>query len=95
MSALTSDQAAERMDVQVVDGDGVEHLRDGAGSALLIIPERFSEDVIQAHPTALTLVRNPAEGIMPEVAEQLTGILAEGSMPPPGSCACHSTTSVR
>lgn len=77
MSALGSDQVAEYFDVEVVGEEGRERIENNDGSALLRIPERFTLDWIEGNPTSLELIRNPAQGIMPEVAEQLAGVLAE------------------
>ena len=55
----------------------LERIEDDDGSALLRIPEDFSVNLIEGNPTSLELIRNPAQGIMPEVAEQLAGVLAE------------------
>ncbi len=76
-SALGSDQAAEFLDVEMVGEDGLQRIEKGQGSALLRIPENFTSDFLEGEPTTLELYRNPAQGIMPEVAEQLAGILSE------------------
>lgn len=77
VSALDSNQVAEYFDVEIVDRDGLQRIESGKGSALLRIPESFTADVLEATPTTLELVRNPAQGIMPEVAEQVAGVLTE------------------
>jgi ABC-2 type transport system permease protein len=77
LSALDSNRVAEYFDVEIVDAGGLALIERGKGSALLRIPESFTIDVLEGKPTALELVRNPAQGIMPEVAEQVAGVLAE------------------
>lgn len=77
ISALGSNQAAEFFDVENVGEPGERLIADGKGSALLRIPQNFSRDLIDGTPTTLELIRNPAQGIMPEVAEQVAGVLAE------------------
>jgi ABC-2 type transport system permease protein len=77
MNSLTSDQMAENLDVEVVGDEGAERMSRGDASALLRIPEGFTEAYLDGVPVALELIRNPAEGILPEVAEQLTGVLIE------------------
>jgi len=77
MSALGSDQVAENIDVEVVEQGGEDRLRNGGAAALLRIPAGFTDRVLQGEPTALQLVRNPSQGIKPEITEQLTGVLAE------------------
>jgi ABC-2 type transport system permease protein len=77
-SAFTSKQMAEHFDVRTVGkGEGEAVIEAGEASALLVIPEHLTEDVLDGKPVTLELVRNPAEGILPEVAEQLARILAE------------------
>jgi len=77
MSSLTSDQVAENFDVEVIEEGGEESLHEAGAAALLRIPAGFTDRVLAGEPAALQLVRNPAQGIMPEITEQLTGILAE------------------
>ena len=77
LSALDSNDVAEWFDVEVVAEGGLARIEAGKGSALLRIPATFTQDVIDGRHTALELVRNPAQGIMPEIAEQTAGVLAE------------------
>ncbi|MFQ5876919.1 MAG: ABC transporter permease [Acidobacteriota bacterium] len=77
MSALRSDEVAEHFDVEAVGEEGVRLMEEGKASALLRIPEGFSRDLVEGDPTSLSLVRNPAQGIKPEIAEQLASILVE------------------
>ncbi len=77
MSGLTSDEVAENFDVEVVGEDGAARMRAGGASALLRIPQNFTSAFLEGTPVALELVRNPAQGILPEIAEQLAGILTE------------------
>jgi ABC-2 type transport system permease protein len=78
VSALTSSQMAEYFDVKVVRaGEGAPLMEKGEASALLRIPEKFSKDLMDGKPAALSLVRNPAEAILPEIAVGTTRILAE------------------
>jgi ABC-type multidrug transport system permease subunit len=58
-------------------GAGLERVESGQATALLTIPAHFSADFLAGRPTRLELVRNPAQGILPEVAEQTARILAE------------------
>lgn len=77
-SAFTSRQAADYFDVSTAaKGEGRAVIERGKASALLVIPERFTRDLVDGRPVVLELVRNPAEGILPEVAEQIAAILAQ------------------
>lgn len=77
MSALTSDQIAEHFDIEVTGEEGEGLLEDRRAAALLRIPSGFTRDLLEGIPTAVELVRNPAQGILPEIAEQLAGVLTE------------------
>ncbi len=77
LSALGSEQMAQYFQVETVGEDGLERIRRGEGSALLRIPGGFTEDLVKGDPTTLQLIRNPAQGIMPEIAQQLTAVLAD------------------
>lgn len=77
MSALTSKRMAEYVDVEAVGAEGRARIEKGEASALLRIPGGFTQDVLDGKPASLALVRNPAEGILPEIAEQLTRVLVD------------------
>ncbi len=75
--AVASEQFGEYFDVEIVGSEGRERIEDGDASALLIIPENFTVDFIEGERATLELVRNPAQGIMPEVAEQVSIIATD------------------
>ncbi len=77
VSALTSSQMAEYFDVRVVHEEGAKRMDKGEASALLVIPKGFSQAVIDGKPVVLSMVRNPSEGILPEIAEQTARTLVE------------------
>ena len=77
LSALDSNEVADYFDVEVVGTEGVARIEAGEASALLRVPATFTADVIDGRPVALELVRNPAQGILPEIAEQTAGVLVE------------------
>lgn len=61
---------------EVTEIEGREAIRKGEGSALLIVPEGFSEDYLGGRRTRLVLLKNPSESVLPEIAEQYADILA-------------------
>lgn len=77
LGALGSEQMAEFFDVRSVGDEGRALMEEGEASALLTIPTGFTRDLLDGKPITLSLVRNPAEGILPEIAEQTASILAE------------------
>jgi ABC-2 type transport system permease protein len=77
-SAFGSRQAASVFAGRTVsEAGGRELMENGKADALLTIPRGFGRDVLEARPVALRLVRNPSEGILPEIAEQTVGALAD------------------
>ncbi|HEX4822770.1 MAG TPA: ABC transporter permease [Candidatus Polarisedimenticolaceae bacterium] len=77
-SAFTSQQAAKYFDGKTVGAaEGKKLMEAGKASAFLTIPANFTKDVLDGRPVTLSLLRNPAEGILPEIATQVTGTLAD------------------
>jgi ABC-2 type transport system permease protein len=77
-SVFTSQQASKYFDAKTVTAaHGRELMEQGKASALLTIPKGFTQDVLDGKPVTLRLLRNPAEGILPEIAEQTVGALAD------------------
>jgi ABC-2 type transport system permease protein len=76
--AFSNERARDFFDARAVGPEGLELLRDGEASALLRIPEGFSERLLDGEPVTLELVRNPSESILPEIAEQTMTVLADG-----------------
>lgn len=77
VSGLRSEQVARHFEVEPVGAEGRSRIEAGEASALLQIPAGFSADLLRGQPVTLQLVRNPAQGILPEITEQLAGVLAE------------------
>jgi len=77
LAAFGAEEMATHFDVRQVGDDGPGRIERGEASALLRIPAGFTAAYLRGEPTALELVRNPAQGILPEVAEQISASLAE------------------
>ena len=77
LSTLRSERLAELVEIEVVETGGAARMERGEASALLRIPKGFTQDLLDGKPVRLALVRNPAQGILPEIAEQLTRVLAD------------------
>jgi ABC-2 type transport system permease protein len=77
LGAFGSEQLAERFEVETVGEEGRQRLERGEASALLILPEGLSQSVLDGTPTTLELVRNPAQSILPEIAEQTAVVLVD------------------
>jgi ABC-2 type transport system permease protein len=78
LSAATSERMAEHFDVKIVGREGLAAIGRGDASALLVVPPGFTRGILDGQPVTLQLVKNPSEAILPVVAEQIAGLLAEG-----------------
>jgi ABC-type Na+ efflux pump permease subunit len=58
---------------------GQDRIHQGDASALLVIPAGFGEAVLAEEPTELLLVKNPAQRILPGLAEQFLSIISDGA----------------
>lgn len=58
--------------------EGLQLIKKGKVSALLIIPKGFSQNLWERQPTKLTLIKNPAHQIYPEMAETMLDLLSKG-----------------
>ena len=77
--ALRQEQLRERFEIALVDSvRGRELLDSGEKSALLVIPEDFTEAFLAGEPSRFSVWKNPRETIMPQVAEEGALILADG-----------------
>lgn len=76
-SAFTAEEPAKYFDTESVGSEGRQRIEDGEASALLRIPEGFSRSLLDGRPTTLELIRNPSQSILPEIAEQITSVVAE------------------
>jgi ABC-type multidrug transport system permease subunit len=76
--ALTSDRTADFVQAEKVDrGTGRQRLEKGDASALLVIPKGFAQAVLREQPTRLLLLTNPAQRILPGIAEEMLRLLSE------------------
>ena len=77
VSAVTSEQMAKYFDVELVGADGLERIEQNEASALWRLPKGLQQDLIDGTPVEFELIRNPAQSILPEIAEQGLTVLAE------------------
>jgi ABC-2 type transport system permease protein len=77
---LSQGRLAELLELEPVgSAEGRAAIEDGDASALLVIPAGFGDALLRSRPTRLELVRNPAERILPGIAEEVLSILVEGA----------------
>lgn len=80
LSALGQEEVqkhVEMLAVKNVGGDVGALLERRQAAALLRLPAGLSEDFVAGRPARLELIRSPAQSILPDVAEQLTTVMAE------------------
>ena len=76
--AFSQGEMAELFQAEVVSQEiGRQQLDQGAASALLIIPAGFQKAILDDQPCQLTLVTNPAQRILPGIAEGTIGVVVD------------------
>jgi len=77
LGAFDADQLKKMFQVTVTDEvDGRRRMENGKASAMIVIPERFTLDLLEAKPVTLSVVKNPAEQYLPDVAEEFVNTMA-------------------
>jgi ABC-2 type transport system permease protein len=77
LGSFDVDQMKKMFQVTVTDeAEGGRRMEKGQASAMIIIPERFTLDLLEARTTTLTVVKNPAEQFLPDIAEEFLNTMA-------------------
>lgn len=77
LGAFDSEELKEMFQVTMVnETEGRKLISKGKASALLIIPEKFSERLIKAEKSEFQLIKNPSEQFLPAVVEEFMNTLA-------------------
>lgn len=77
LGAFDADQMKKMFEVTVTDeAEGRRRMQKGRASAMIVVPERFTFDLLEAKTTALTVVKNPAEQFLPDVVEEFVNTMA-------------------
>ncbi len=63
---------------RIDEAEGERLMQKGKASAMLVIPRNFTDDLIAQRPSALEVVKNPAEEFLPGVAEEFAATMAVG-----------------
>lgn len=78
LKGLLAREELKVIDAEVVSLDaGQARIRQGDGSALLVIPEGFQTGVLKDEPTQLQLTTNPAQSVLPKITEQMLRTLVD------------------
>jgi len=77
LGAFDVDEMKKMFQVTVTDeAEGHKRMEAGEASAMVIIPEGFTFDLLETKPVTLTVVKNPAEQFLPDVVEESVNTLA-------------------
>ncbi|HOW84841.1 MAG TPA: ABC transporter permease [Candidatus Aminicenantes bacterium] len=77
LGAFDADEVKKMLEVTVSDeAEGRRRMEKGQASAIVIIPEKFTLDLLDARTTVLTVVKNPAEQFLPDVVEEFMNTMA-------------------
>jgi ABC transporter DrrB family efflux protein len=80
VNAFRQEPLADLLRVEKVPRDqAYPEVRRGRASALLVIPKGFGRAVLRNEPVQLTLLKNPAERILPGIVEEALSSLADGA----------------
>lgn len=73
LSALSQGELKEIVRLkEVEEQEGRRLLEKGKASAMLIIPENFGDTVWEGQDVEITLLKNPSEQFLPQIAEEIT-----------------------
>jgi ABC-2 type transport system permease protein len=79
LGAFDQKEIKEMFQVTLVnEAEGEKLMKKGKASAMLVIPEHFSDDLAEQNPSTLEVVKNPAEEFLPGVAEEFARTMAIG-----------------
>jgi ABC-2 type transport system permease protein len=77
LGAFDADQMKKMFEVTAADeAEGRRRMEKGRASAVVIVPEKFTLDLLEAKTTTLTVVKNPAEQFLPDVVEEFMATMA-------------------
>jgi ABC-2 type transport system permease protein len=77
LGAFDVDEMKKMFQVTVTDeAEGRRRMEAGQASAMVIIPERFTLDLLEIKPVTLSVVKNPAEQFLPDVVEEFMTTMA-------------------
>lgn len=77
LGAFSSPQLEEMFDITMVNEEqGNKLISDGKASAMIIIPEKFSENVLRAEKSEFIVIKNPSEQFLPNIVEEFMNTYA-------------------
>jgi ABC-type multidrug transport system permease subunit len=78
--ALSQDMGPGPLTLRPVEDrqQGIRAVRRNRVSALLVVPEGFTDSLLTGGETYLEVLKNPSQSVLPEVVEEGAGVLAVG-----------------
>jgi len=77
LGAFDADQMKDMVRVTATDeAEGRERMEKGRASAMIVIPERFTFDLLEGKEVELRVVKNPAEQFLPDIVEEMVNTVA-------------------
>jgi ABC-2 type transport system permease protein len=77
LGSFDVDQLKKMFQVTVADeAEGRRRMEKGKASAMIVIPEGFTLDLLEAKTTTLSVVKNPAEQFLPDIVEEFVNTMA-------------------
>jgi hypothetical protein len=77
-AAFAQEPLSGFFDVEAVEEvAGRARMDSGGASALVVIPKGFARAVLEDEPATIEVVKNPAQRILPAIAEETLGLLSE------------------
>ena len=77
LGAFDADQMKKMFQVTVADEtEGRKLMEKSKASAMVVIPERFTLDLLDIKPVTIEVVKNPAEQYLPDVVEEFMNTMA-------------------
>ncbi len=76
MGALGQSESQEYLEIVPVGDEGTAMMEAGKASAMVVLPDSFTQRVLDHRRTEIAVVRNPAEGIKPEIVAQGADVVA-------------------
>jgi len=76
MGAAGQGESQDYLEVVAVGDEGDKMMEEGKASAMVVLPENFTAKVLNREPVEIAVIRNPAEGIKPEIVVQGADVVA-------------------
>jgi len=77
LGAFDTEQLKEMFEITLVDeAKGMKLISNGKASALVIIPEKFTDRLVKVEKSQFIIIKNPSEQFLPDVVEEFMNTYA-------------------